>query len=149
MNFKTFFYQKIVIGFFVSFTLISIAMLIIGLFYEPNRQFGYEIFLSPLLFSLIATLPSMLNYSSKELSIKAVILRKFIHLLCLEVLILGVLFFSHIITSFDLLLSLGISIVIIDVTVQLVLYSNDKRTAASLNKRIKDFQKSFNQSQSD
>ena len=143
MDFKTFFIKNILLSFFVSFTLISLAMMGIGFIYEPTKQFGYDIFLSPLLFSFIATLPSLLNYSRKELSIKAVIIRKVVHLLLLEVLILGVLFISQIITSPELLLSLGLSIVIIDVSVQLVLYINDKRTAVTINKSMKIYQTSF------
>lgn len=140
MNFKTFFIQKIILGFFVSFTLISLAMLVIGFIYEPDRQFGYEIFLSPLVFALVATLPSLLNYSSKELSLKETLVRKIIHLLLLEILIIGVLYISNIITSVDLLLSLGLTIAIIDVSVQIILYINDQRTAMMMNTQIKKYQ---------
>lgn len=140
MNFKTFLIQKIILGFFVSFTLISLAMLVIGFIYEPDRQFGYEIFVSPLVFALVATLPSLLIYSSKELSLKATLVRKVIHLLLLEVLIIGVLYISHLITSFNLLISLGLTIAIIDVSVQVILYINDQRTAMMMNTQIKKYQ---------
>lgn len=140
MNFKTFFIQKIILGFFISFTLISLAMLVIGFIYEPDRQFGYEIFLSPLVFALVATLPSLLNYSPKELSLKATLVRKVIHLLLLEILIIGVLYISNIITSVDLLLSLGFTIAIIDISVQIILYINDQRTAMMMNTQVKNYQ---------
>ena len=44
MDFKTFFVKKIVLGFFISFTCISIAMLVVGLIYEPDATFGYDLF---------------------------------------------------------------------------------------------------------
>ncbi len=140
MDFKTFFVKNILVGFFVSFTLICLAMMAIGFIYEPNKEFGYEIFLSPLLFSLIATLPSLINYSKTEPSLKSVIIRKIIHLLVLEALIIGVLSMSQIITSVELLISLGLSILIIDVSVQLILWISARRTSTMLNKQIQQYQ---------
>ena len=145
MNFKTFFVQKVVIGFFVSFTLISIAMLILGYTFEPDRQFGYDIFLSPLVFALVATIPSMLGFSSKEMSVKQAIIRKIILLVLLEVLILSVLYIANIITSINMFISLGVSIALIDGTAELVLWVNDRKTATQLTNQIKHYQKQMNQ----
>lgn len=147
MSFKTFFLQKVVIGFFISFTLISLAMLVLGFAFEPDRQFGYELFLSPLIFALLATIPSLLSYSAKEMSVKQAIIRKIILLILLEVLILGVLYLNNIITSYNMLLSLGISILLIDTTAELILWINDRKTAVLLNQRIKSYQDRFKQHQ--
>lgn len=137
MDFKTFFVKKIVLGFFISFTCISIAMLVVGLIYEPDATFGYDLFLSPLLFSLVAVIPSFIHYANHELSVKAIIIRKVLHLVLLEVLILGILAYANRLSSIQMTLSLGLSILIIDLTVNLIFYMNDKKTADDLNQAIK------------
>jgi len=137
MDFKTFFVKKIVLGFFISFTCISMAMLVVGIIYEPDATFGYELFLSPLLFSVVAVIPSLMHYAKKELSVKAIIFRKVMHLVLLEVLILGILQYANKLTSIQMTVSLGLSILIIDATVNLVFYMNDRKTADDLNQAIK------------
>lgn len=138
MDFKTYFQKTILMGFFISYTCISVTMMIIGLLYESNEMFGYEVFLSPLIFSLVATLPSIIFYAKRELSIKEVMIRKIGHLVLLEVLILSILILSKRVSSMELALSLGLSIVIIDLTVNLVLWVNDRKTADDLTRAIKD-----------
>jgi len=117
--------------------------MIIGYLYESERQFGYELFLSPLIFSLIATLPSLIEYSKNELSIRSLLIRKFIHLVVLEILILSVLIGFEIIKTVDMGISLSIGILIIDVSVRVIEWINDKRTADEINSSIKSFKQTF------
>ncbi len=140
MELKTFFTKKIMMSFFVSTSYITLAMGILGIVFEPNTQFGYEAFFSPILFGVLATLPTLVYYSKEELSIKQVIQRNILHLLLLEIILLTVLSALNLITSIPMLISLAFTILIIDLVVNLVLWINDKRTANDFNSALKKLQ---------
>lgn len=140
MDFKTFFIKEMMMSFFVSITFISLAMSLIGMAYEPDVRFGYEAFLSPLFFGAITSMPLIVKYSKKELSLKQSIIRNIIHFVLLEVVVLSSLYFAGILTSSSVALSVGISIFIIDVTVNLVMWINDKRIAKEFNEGLRNLQ---------
>ncbi|MDF2842440.1 MAG: hypothetical protein K0R00_866 [Herbinix sp.] len=144
MNFKTFFIKEVMMSFFVSITCIAAAMALVGMIFEPDTRFGYEAFLSPIIFGALASLPLLVKYSKKELSIKQTAIRNVIHFILLEVVILLVLYFGGMITSISMAISLGISIFMIDLTVNLVLWINDKRTAKVFNNALKRLQNDYN-----
>lgn len=143
MSFKTFFTKKIMISYFVSTTCICAAMALIGMIFEPDTRFGYEAFLSPLIFGVVAVFPSLVHYSKEELSLKQTAVRNVIHFILLEILILSVLYFGGILTDFVMTISLGVSIFIIDITVDLVLWINDKKTAKEFNDALKELQNKY------
>jgi len=140
MKFKTFFVKKILMSFFVSATCISAAMAIIGMIFEPNTRFGYGGLFSPLLFGAISTIPSMITYSKKELSIAQMAVRKCIQLVLLESMILSILYFGGALKNSSVTISLALSILVISITVYAVLWVNDKRTAKELNEALKKMQ---------
>lgn len=143
MDFKTFFVKKIMISFFVSVTCICAAMTLIGMVFETDTRFGYEAFLSPLIFGAVSTLPSLVQYSKKELSIRQTAVRNVIHFILLEAVILLILYLGGMLTSISMAVSLGISIFVIDLTVNLVLWINDKRTAKEFNDALKKLQSDY------
>ena len=140
MDFKTFFVKKVMMSFFVSITCISAAMAIIGMSFEPDARFGYEAFLSPLIFGALASLPILVKYSKRELSFQQTAIRNVIHFLLLEAAILSILYILGLLTSVPMAVSLGISIFVIDLTVTLVLWINDNRTAKEFNSALKKLQ---------
>ncbi len=144
MNFKTFFIKEVMMSFFVSIACIAAAMALVGMIFEPDTRFGYEAFLSPIIFGALASLPLLVKYSKKELSIKQTAIRNVIHFILLEAVILLVLYFGGMITSISMAISLGISIFMIDLTVNLVLWINDKRTAKVFNNALKRLQNDYN-----
>ncbi|MCE5196759.1 MAG: DUF3021 family protein [Negativicutes bacterium] len=143
MDFKTFFVKKVMMSFFVSVTCICTAMALIGIGFEPNTRFGYEAFLSPLIFGALASIPTLVTYSRKELSFQLAAMRNAIHFLLLEAVILSVLYFGGMLTSVAMAISLGISIFVIDLTVNLVLWINDKRIAKEFNSALKKLQNDY------
>lgn len=143
MDFKTFFIKKIMMSFFVSVTCICAAMALIGMLFEPNTRFGYEAYFSPLIFGVLSSLPILVKYSKKELSVKQAAIRNVIHFLLIEAIILSVLFFRGMITSISMAASLGTSIFVIYLTVTLVLWINDKRTAKEFNGALKRLQNDY------
>lgn len=143
MDFKTFFVKKVMMSFFVSVTCICAAMALIGMVFEPDTRFGYEAFLSPLIFGALASLPMLVQYSKEELSFKQTAIRNVIHFLLLEAVILSILYFFGLLTSMSMAISLGISIFVIDLTVNLVLWINAKRTAKEFNDALKRLQNDY------
>ncbi len=141
MSFRTYLIKKVMMSFFVSVACICAAMALIGLSYESEARFGYEAFLSPLLFGAAASLPLLVKYSRKELSLKQAIIRNIIHFILLEVLLLSLLFAAGLITDVSMAVSLGFTIFVIDITVYLVLWISDTRTARAFNKALQEMQK--------
>lgn len=140
MNIKTFFVEKIMMSFFVSVTCITVIMAFVGMVYDPDALFGYDAFLSPIIFGLIASLPSIIKYSKHDLTAKQAFVRNVIHFIFIEGLIISVLYFGGLITSFPMMVSLCLSILIAYVTVSLVLWTNDKKTANDINRALAHFQ---------
>lgn len=136
MDFKTFLVKKVLMSFLVSITCISVAMAFIGMTFEPDARFGYEAFLSPLIFAALASLPMLVKYSKRELSVKQAALRNVMHFVLLELIILSSLHFFGLLSGAPMALALGVSIFIIDLAVNLLLWIGDKRTATDFNSAL-------------
>jgi hypothetical protein len=140
VDFKTFFVKKVLMSFFVSTTCICAAMALIGIAFLPDARFGYQAFLSPLLFGALASLPTLATFTKKELSLKQMVWRNVFEFFLLEFVILSALYFAGLLTSVSVSVSLAVSIFIIYLTVNLVLWINDKKTAKIFNDALKKFQ---------
>jgi hypothetical protein len=140
VDFKTFFVKKVLMSFFVSTTCICAAMALIGITFLPDVRFGYQAFLSPLIFGALASLPAIVTFSKRELSLKQTVLKNILVLFLLEGIILSVLHFAGLLTSVSIALALGVSILVIALTVHLVLWVNDKKTAKIFNDALRKFQ---------
>ncbi len=140
MDFKTFFIKKVMISFFISVTCICLAMALIGLLYEPNTRFGYEAFFSPLIFGATASLPTLVKYSKREMSLKQAAIRNLLHFILLEAIILSVLYFIGLLNDISMTIALGVAIFIIDLTVNLVMWINENRIASEFNNALKKMQ---------
>ena len=128
------------VSFYISVTYIILAMAVIGLIFEPDTNFGYEAFFSPLIFGAIAAFPKMITYSKEELSVRQTLIRNIIHFLLLEILILLSLYFGNILTSISMTVSLAVTILIIYISVSTIMWINDKKTASEFNKALKILQ---------
>ena len=65
-------------------TLIIVIMMILGYLLDRERVFGYDAFLSPLIYALIGTVATVITRSDKELSVRDLIIRKAVSLLLIE-----------------------------------------------------------------
>lgn len=140
MDFKTFFIKSVMMSFFVSVSCITLAMALTGIIFEPETRLGYEAFFSPLIFGAIASLPLLVKYSRRELSLKQTMVRNVLHFLLLEIVILATLYLSDILTSISMTVSLGFSVLLINLTVHLILWVHDRRTARQFNDALKQLQ---------
>lgn len=140
MNFNDFL-KKRLMDFFIIVTCITAVIGIVGLIYEPNRQFGYEAYFSPLLFGAISIIPSLVKYSKNELTVKEMIFRNVLQLVILECLILITGYSLGIMKDKNVLISVALSVVIVYIVVNLISWFIDSKTAAALNEKLKSFQK--------
>lgn len=134
--------RDILNSFFISVTLINVAMLILGKILQPTQVFGYEAFLYPLIYGLIGTVPSILIKDNKELSVKQELIRKVIQMLLLIVIMLAFMFGGREITSEMIAAAVGVSlsIVIIFILVNLIIWWLDLKTAKDMTQDLLRYQ---------
>ena len=136
MDFKTFFVKQVMISFFIGVTCICAGMAILGMLFEPDTRFGYQGFLSPLIFGVATMLPSIVSYSKHELSIREMLIRKIIQLVLIELIVLLIVYSSGGLTSVALAVSIAFTVLLVGAAVHLVLWVNDKKTAKNFNKAL-------------
>jgi hypothetical protein len=117
-------------------------MLILGKLLEPEQVFGYEAFMYPLIYGLIGTIPSIVIRDKKELSVKQELIRKVMNMLLIIVLMLAFMFGGREITSELIAAAEGvaISIVIIFVLVNLIIWWLDLKTAKDMTEDLLKYQ---------
>lgn len=149
MDFKTFFNKKILIGFFVATTCIGVAMAILGMVFEPDKRFGYQGLFSPMIYGVLTMLPSLVTYSKRELSVRGAFVRKLFELVMIELIVLAIVYFGGSLTSMSLAISLALSVLLIYMTVNLVLWINDRKTAKAFNEALFEMQQNNEQEEFD
>ena len=129
-------------GFFISVTLINAAMFVLGLMLQPDLKFGYEAFAYPLLYGIIGSIPGLVMYSKKELTVKQTLIREFIQMMLIVALIIGFMFGRFNITSVHLpqIIGVSISVMIIYVLVHVFAWLMDLKTANKMTEDLKVFQ---------
>ncbi len=88
MSFRSFL-RDCAIRFFIIATCLNVATAVFGSVLQPDAILGFDSFYSPLIGAALGTLPSFILYSRKELNLRQTIIRKVLHLLALEIVIIG------------------------------------------------------------
>ncbi len=134
--------KEILNSFFISVTLINIAMFILGILFRPEQRFGYEAYLYPLIYGLIGIIPTCVVTTKKELSIKQVIIRKVFQLVLLIVILLAFMFAGGPVNGETVAIAGGValSVVIIFVLVNVIMWLMDSRTAKIMTEDLIKFQ---------
>lgn len=78
--------------YFILVTLITAATFFLGIYFDPNASFGYDAFLSPLIYAACGTLPGVVLYSRHELTLKGFLFRKALQFVLIETIVLSVAF---------------------------------------------------------
>lgn len=130
-------------SFFISVTLINVAMLVIGKILMPHQQFGYEVFIYPLIYGAIGIIPALIVGDGKELSVKQMIIRHIIQMLLTAVLLLALMFGGRLNDTNMILpaLCVAASVVVIYVSVVIISYFLDKKAADRMTEDLIRFQK--------
>ena len=124
-------------------TLITILMIVLGSLLDRDRVFGYEAFLSPLLYALIGTAATLITRSDKELSVRSLIIRKIISLLLIEGTIVLIALNSDTIPTEQawVVPALAAGILAVYLLANAVMYVSDKREAERLTEDLARYQK--------
>jgi len=82
--------RDIINTYFMLVTMIVGAMMVLGTYFMPDVRFGYEAFGTPLRYAAFGTLPNLVMYSKRELTMKQFLIRKIIQLILVEVIVIAV-----------------------------------------------------------
>lgn len=144
MSIKEILYRSLMI-YFILVTCITAGIAILGTAFDPDARFGYSALVSPFIFAALGVIPNLLMYSSKELSDKQIILRKFIQLAVIEAEVTGVCIISPIIHTekAEVIIGVMVSVLVIFILVHLISIMNNYFYAKQLTKELMQFQKNI------
>ena len=133
-------------NFFISVTLINVAMLVLGSILMPQQQFGYEVFIYPLIYGVIGVIPAVIVREGRELSVKQMAVRHVIQMLLTVVLLLAFMFGGRKVDQQLILYAVcvAVSVVIIYAGVVVISWFLDKKTADRMTEDLIRFQERQN-----
>lgn len=139
MSFKTFL-KRCLLEYFIITTCVTAATAILGLTLDPAAKFGYESFFSPLIFGFVSLVPSFITYSRKELSFRQTLVRKVLHVIVLEAILVGFGFWAGILRDPTGASFFAFVVFIVYLTVNLISWNLDRKDANEINKTLKSLQ---------
>lgn len=141
MEFKEYL-KKMFVNFFIITALVNFAIFILGSVYRKGTMISYDAFLAPPLYGFAGTLPGFILYSKKELTVKKMIVRKILHFIVLEALLMLVAFPGNGfgINKIPEMTGFAISVLVIYLIVNFILWIIDKKKATDLMKDLKNYQ---------
>ena len=133
--------------YFMLTTMILAVMMVLGTYFMPETRFGYEQFEAPLYYAAWGTLPNIVMYAKKELTMKQMLFRKIIQLVLVEIIVLAVALPTEIVKNGNnpLVISLVISIFVIYVLTHVIEWYQDSVTAKKMTEELLVFQKKYEQ----
>lgn len=142
MSIKQFIVRKLGL-FFMLTTLITVAIYLLGSHFDGEARFGYDGFLSPLLYAGCCVLPSLVTWSKRELKPRELILRELIQFLLTEAVVLFLAFRSRTIDTSRPAVVLGIagSVLVIYLLVFLFSWLVNSAQAKQVNQELQAFQR--------
>ena len=142
MNLRQFLIRKLMLFFTLS-TLITIAICILGTRFDPEARFGYDGFLSPLIYAGACVIPSLVTWSKRELKPGELLLRELLQFLLTEAIVLGLAFHSSVIDTSRLAVVWGIagSVLVIYLLVFLISWVANSAVARETDRELQEFQR--------
>ncbi len=142
MEFKRFLINKLIL-FFMLTTLITVAVVLTGSAFDPEARFGYKEMLVPIKYAALCMLPTLVTWSKRELSLKALLARKALMLVLIESVILFIAFTSDVINTsrIEVVLVIAGSVLVIFVVAHLFMWLKEAAEAKKLNRELEAFQK--------
>lgn len=139
MSFRAFL-KRCLMEYFIITTCITAAIAVLGQSLDSTARFGYEGFLSPLIFGIISLVPSFLTYSRRELSLRQALVRKVFHVIVLEAMLIAFGFWTGILHNPSEASFFGLTVFVIYIAVNLISWLLDKKEAGELNRTLKSLQ---------
>ena len=133
-----------IMSFFIIVTLVNIAIFICGIVLAPDEKLDYTAFIVPVIDGILGVIPGLIMYSKRELSVKQMIVRDIIQLICIELIIMVFSFGFTPITSISIPRIFAVigSVAFVYVGVVVIMYLLDFRTAKKMTDELKAFQNS-------
>ena len=109
----------------------------------PDVTFGYEAFGIPLIYAGFGTLPNVIMYAKKELTMKQFLIRKTIQLVLVEVIVVAVAVPHDIIQEgkIALVVSLTVSILVVYILTHLIEWFQNYTMAKKMTEELLNFQR--------
>ena len=139
MNPRTFL-KECLMQFFIITTFVNVASAVVGPVLMPGLTFGFTAFWSPLFAGLLGTLPSVVLYSKKELTLRQTILRKVLHVLLLEFILLLVGWLNGNISSASSFVVFALMVLAVYAAVTLCAFLLESREAKQINAGLRALQ---------
>ena len=129
--------------YFILVTLITVFLMVAGLLFDKGRTFSYAVFLSPLVYSLIGTVPCLFLYSEKEVKMSGMIIRHIIRITIIEAVVMALVFTSKNIPSerLSVVLSIAFGIAVIYALTVVIEYLFELSQSKQMNRYLEDYQK--------
>lgn len=131
---------EMIMTFFIVTACITILEGIFGGIFMPEAKLDYSAFFSPPLFGFFSSILSLVTYSSKELTIRQMLIRQAIHLLLIELLVFGINAAAGNLFDIKICVALALTVAVIYVMVCVVLWVNDQKSASEFNQRLQQYQ---------
>lgn len=131
--------KKILHDYLLLVACLTCALAIGGMVVYPGIKVDMSILLLPFIYAAISLFPSMVLYSTKELSKRNFIIRKIIQLIFIELLILIVVGTGNLNTVKNMYAT-ALCILVVFVIFHLLQWTFDYRTALELSNSVKIFQ---------
>lgn len=139
------FLKALLYKYFIIVTLINVVIFVLGSIFRPNDTFGYDAFLSPLVYGLISIVPVGLFSRPRELTLKQAIVREVIEFLVLEFLLIffGLGTVNLKAENLSLIIGFALSIFFVYLLVFLISWLLDARQAKQMTENLLAFQKQY------
>lgn len=127
--------------YFMLVTFITVLLMILGLMFDSDRTFSYQVFASPLIYAAIGVLPVFLPGKDKELSVKGLIIRRLVEIAVVEVIIIFLAFSADNIPTENKGVVIGIAggIIVIYLLTNALEYLYEKRESDKLNSILAEY----------
>ncbi len=131
------------IAFCVCTTCITILEGIMGACFFPDEKLGYNAFFSPPIFGVVSVLFGCVLDSSKELTVRQVLVRRVLHLFLIEAMVFGLNYLTGAIFPPVVSITLSLGIALIFVVVCAITWFNENKSAEDFNIRLKEYQENI------
>ncbi|WP_350454416.1 hypothetical protein [Slackia heliotrinireducens] len=144
MDLKQFLVQRLSL-FFMLTTLITLVICVFGLCLDADARFGYDELLTPVRIAALCVIPTLVTYSSRELSPREMKVRMGLELVLIEAVVLALAFTSPAIDTdrASVVAAIAGSVLGIYVLARLFSWLHDSAQARELNAELARFQQLF------
>ena len=128
--------------YFMLVTMILGVMAVLGVYFMPQATFGYEAFFNPLIYAAWGTLPNLIMYAKKELTVKQFLIRKVIQLVLVEIIVILVAIPMEVMEAgkIEVVVSLAVSICIVYILTHLIEWFQNYTMAKKMTEELLNFQ---------